>query len=181
MYTKTKNIMKSILEKQLVWHIDTDVWTLSARCQQRGLTARICAIALAVAGYLFGSWSLSAQTSDDFSGNGLDTSVWTFVNPLGDATLDASGLSLSISVPAGSSHDNWTSGFNAPRVMQAVNDTDFEIEAKFQSEVTQKYQSQGDFCRAGRDERDSIRCVFHWQPGASVCGQLYERGSEHQD
>ena len=49
---------------------------------------------------------------------------------------------VQIDVPAGVSHDVWNVN-NAPRIMQPANDTDFEIEVRFDSEINAKYQLQG--------------------------------------
>jgi len=49
---------------------------------------------------------------------------------------------LLLSVPAGTVHDAWSTN-TALRVMQAAADTDFEIEVKFESEPTRRYQVQG--------------------------------------
>ena len=85
--------------------------------------------------------------SDDFSQPSLDPSVWTIVDPRGDGTVEVTGAGtpdaqLRLSVPAGTSHDAWTTN-NSLRVMQAAADEDFELEVKFESEPTQKYQGQG--------------------------------------
>ena len=42
--------------------------------------------------------------SDDFNSSQLDTGVWTFVNPLGDASYSMSGSQVRLSVPGGQSH-----------------------------------------------------------------------------
>ena len=90
----------------------------------------------------------STIVSDDFNSSSLNTSVWTFVNPLSDATLSLIGTGtqdalLSIAIPAGQEHDVWTGGNFAPRIMQQANNTDFEVEAKFQSVLNSGYQLQG--------------------------------------
>ncbi len=81
-------------------------------------------------------------TADDFNG-AFDTGLWTFVDPVGDSSASTNGSQLEISVPGGTSHDLWTSGNDSARVMQSVVDDDFEIEAKFDSTVSQAYQIQG--------------------------------------
>lgn len=81
--------------------------------------------------------------SDAFSQGTLDTDVWAFVNPLGDATLSLNGAQASIAVPGGSAHDIWNAGNFAPRIMQAAPNTDFEVEVKLDSPVTQRFQIQG--------------------------------------
>jgi len=89
-----------------------------------------------------------ATESDDFFGGPLDAGLWTVVDPVGDGTVETTGAGtadaqLLLLVPAGTNHDVWTAGNRALRVMQSAADTDFEIEVKFESEPTQKYQLQG--------------------------------------
>jgi hypothetical protein len=90
----------------------------------------------------------SGIKSDDFCGNTLDP-VWTFDNPLSDASfaLTGSGTNnafLEIAVPAGPEHQIFTSGINAPNMMQTMNNSDFEVEVKFESGlVAPQYQQQG--------------------------------------
>ncbi|MEK9137113.1 MAG: immunoglobulin domain-containing protein, partial [Bacteroidota bacterium] len=91
---------------------------------------------------------LSSIVSDDFSASTLSTSLWTFVNPLGDATVTLTGTGtpdarLSVGVPGGSSHDAWTGGNFAPRIMQPANNVDFEVEVKFESTMSTQYQLEG--------------------------------------
>jgi GH18 family chitinase/regulation of enolase protein 1 (concanavalin A-like superfamily) len=90
----------------------------------------------------------STIRSDDFNSSSLNTSIWTFVNPLHDATLSLVGTGtqdalLSISLPYGQSHDSWTGGNFAPRITQSANNTDFEVETKFQSTLNAGYQQPG--------------------------------------
>ncbi len=86
--------------------------------------------------------------SDDFDSYNLKTSIWTFIDPMGDATLTLNGTgtsdaTLSLAVPAGSSHELWTTGYKVPRIMQPAPNIDFEVEVKFQSNLTAQYQTQG--------------------------------------
>jgi len=95
---------------------------------------------------LFLPWFSStayALTSDDFNSMSLDSSLWSMVDPIGDSSISVDGYTLQINVPAGTSHDVWLSGNMAPRAVQAVANTDFEIEAKFESPLSQQYQLQG--------------------------------------
>ena len=85
--------------------------------------------------------------SDDFHDGALDNSLWTFVNPRSDAQLAFVGtgtadVRLSLAVPAGVSHDVWTTN-NAPRIMQHAANTDFELEVKFDAPLTAQYQMEG--------------------------------------
>ncbi|MGE3166570.1 MAG: DUF1349 domain-containing protein [Planctomycetota bacterium] len=90
----------------------------------------------------------SGIVSDDFNSCDLDGNLWTVINPLGDATFEVVGVGgddarIQISVPGGVAHDVWTSGNMAPRIMQAANDTDFEVEVKYDSPLGGKFTMQG--------------------------------------
>ncbi|WP_172300496.1 Ig-like domain-containing protein [Pseudoruegeria sp. HB172150] len=82
-------------------------------------------------------------TSDDFSEGTLDA-VWTVAGPattsvsLGTNATDGY-LEL---VTAGGIHDVWDTNMSA-RAMQATDDTDFQIETRFLTTPTQKYELQG--------------------------------------
>lgn len=98
--------------------------------------------------------------SDDFSACALDTGLWTFVNPLSDATLTMTGNQAQIAIPAGTSHDYWTSGRTAPRLMQFVEDADFSFDVKFESPLSQKTQIQGVVVE--QDDKNWLRYSFQW-------------------
>jgi hypothetical protein len=90
----------------------------------------------------------STIRSDDFHTGVLDTSVWRFINPLGDGALGFSGAGTSdawvkFTVPGGVPHQPWTDGNKAPRIMQPANNTNFEIESRFESPLALRYQIQG--------------------------------------
>jgi regulation of enolase protein 1 (concanavalin A-like superfamily) len=106
----------------------------------------------------------SSIASDDFNVCTLDSNVWTYTDPVGDGTYSMTGTftqdaRLSISVPGGSSHNIWDDGNDSSRVMQATSDTDFEIEVKFDSGLSQKYQIQGILIQ--QDEDRFLRLDFH--------------------
>ncbi len=84
-----------------------------------------------------------ALFSDDFSSCELDSSVWSYINPLADAPLTLTGTGAQISVPAGTGHDLWRSTLNAPRLMQYVANQDFDVEVKFEKPLAQKTKSVG--------------------------------------
>lgn len=99
-------------------------------------------------------WALApaaagAIQSSDFNGTcGLLPAPWSLVDPVGDATVALTGSGtgdahLEIGVPAGVSHDIWSTGNRAPRVMQPAANADFETVAKFDSRPTLKTQGQG--------------------------------------
>ncbi len=99
-------------------------------------------------------------TSDDFSSSSLDASLWTVVDPRGDSTLQLNGTQLTISVPDGLSHDLWETDQNAVRVLQNIDDTDFEIEIKFESNLSQRFQVQGLFVE--QDDQNFLRFDFYY-------------------
>ncbi len=106
----------------------------------------------------------SVVVSDDFSSPDLNTGVWTFVDPLDDASVVMTGSQAQIVIPAtGQVHDVWTHQNFVPRLMQAVDDTDFEVEAKFESALTEGFQSQGILIE--QDPDDVIRVEFHYYGG----------------
>jgi uncharacterized repeat protein (TIGR02543 family) len=89
-----------------------------------------------------------ALVSDDFNQCSLRTNIWTFVDPRGGGSATLSGIGtndalLRLSVPGGPTHDLWTDGNNSVRVMQAAPNTNFEVQAKFQSQFTAGYQIEG--------------------------------------
>jgi len=91
--------------------------------------------------------SASGLFSDDFNACVIDTSIWTLVDPLGDASFVVRGAgsgdaTLEIGVPAGVEHEPGTTNF-APRVVQPAADADLEVEVRFVSDVTELYQEQG--------------------------------------
>ncbi len=86
-------------------------------------------------------------TSDDFDSATLDTDLWDIIDPQGDGTVSVVGAGTSnarllLSVPEGTAHDPWVVNTSL-RVMQPATDEDFEIEVKFESLPTEKFQSQG--------------------------------------
>jgi len=84
-----------------------------------------------------------AILSDEFAGCTLDTSVWSYINPANDAPLKMTGAGAQISVPAGTGHDLWKQGLKAPRLMQYVNNQNFDVEVKFDSTIGKNTQTMG--------------------------------------
>jgi hypothetical protein len=85
----------------------------------------------------------STLASDDFNSPTLNTGLWVYVDSKGDGTQGMTGSQLSLTVPAASNHDAWTGGNQTPRVLQAANDTDFELEVKFDALMTSTIQGGG--------------------------------------
>ena len=101
--------------------------------------------------------------SDDFNAAALD-GIWMFQNPVGDGSYTLAGAGtqnarLRLSVPAGTNHDVWTAGNRSVRVMQPAADDDFEIEVKFESQPTQRFQSQG--LLVEQDPQNFLRLDFY--------------------
>ncbi len=105
----------------------------------------------------------SGVTSDDFTQVELDGSVWTFVNPHGDARLESTGTGLRIVVPTGEEHEAWTNGNFLPRIMQPANDIDFQLEAKFETTPDTSFQSEGILIE--QDADDYLRSEIHYYNG----------------
>ncbi|MEB3323507.1 MAG: DUF4215 domain-containing protein, partial [Synechococcaceae cyanobacterium] len=85
--------------------------------------------------------------SDDFSGGALDPGVWTTVDPLGDATFAVVGAgtaaaALEIGVPGGTAHDAWLPN-NAPRVVQSVDNSNFDVVVRMENALWAANQFQG--------------------------------------
>ncbi len=105
------------------------------------------------------SADLSGIVSDDFNAAVIDSNTWTFINPYGDATLSMTGANLEISVPAGTSHDVWSGGNFAPRIMQAARNTDYDLEVRFDSTVNERYEMQGVIIE--QDSNNYLRFDFY--------------------
>jgi uncharacterized repeat protein (TIGR02543 family) len=87
-----------------------------------------------------------AIVSDDFR-SGVLGAPWTVHDPLGDGTVSFDGVGtadarMELSVPAGTNHEAWVPN-DSLHVMQAIDDRDVEIEAKFDSVPTTAFQEQG--------------------------------------
>jgi hypothetical protein len=122
---------------------------------------------------IFTTKSSTTIVSDDFNRAALDSSRWTFVNPLGDGTVAMANTGTDsacavLSIPGGVAHDVWTGVKNAVRIMQPANNVDFEIISKYISRVNQRYQMQGilveqnatDFLRFDFNSDGSVTKLF---------------------
>jgi len=85
----------------------------------------------------------SGPFSDNFNSCNLDDMWGQPVNPSGLATFTATGTHLELQIPEGPTHNIWNAINNAPRVLQSADNTDFELVARFDSDVTQNSQMQG--------------------------------------
>ncbi len=108
----------------------------------------------------------STIASDDFNTSQLNLATWVYEDPLGDGSQGMTGTALSISVPAGVSHDIYTNENRAPRVLQNItNITDFDIEAKFDTPMNSAYQLEGVVVE--QDASNLLRFGFHTD-GSSI-------------
>jgi regulation of enolase protein 1 (concanavalin A-like superfamily) len=96
-----------------------------------------------------------APVSDELDGSALNQQLWRVVDPIGDAGVSLNGGQLLLDLPEGVSHDLWSGALHAPRLLQAVGNGDFEIEAKFDRAVSQAIQMQG--LVAQQDHDDLVR------------------------
>ena len=102
--------------------------------------------------------------SDDFSSTELDTDVWRFVDPLGDATLMMSGTNALVYIPGGSKHTFSSTGITAPRLLQDAPNADFEIATRFGSTGSYTFQGQGIF--VGEDDDTYLRFEVIYTAGS---------------
>jgi len=101
----------------------------------------------------------TAVRSDEFNGGALDTSVWSYVDPVGDTSLSMTGTQAAIGIPAGAGHDIWTGVNRSPRLLQPLANQDFEVEVKFDSAVTTAFQMQGLIVQ--QDPQNLLRLEVH--------------------
>lgn len=100
----------------------------------------------------------STVPSDDFNSCVLGAG-WELTAPDPESGLETTGTQLLIRVPAGTEHNVWVNNNLAPRVLQPIEDTDFEIEVKFESTLNQRYQVQGIIIE--QDTKNFLRFDFH--------------------
>jgi uncharacterized repeat protein (TIGR02543 family) len=112
---------------------------------------------------------------DEFDGTALDTSLWSIADPVGDGTVTVSDGQLHLSIPDGVGHDAYRPN-RSLRVRQSVNDTDYEIEVKFDSTINGTYKSQGLLFE--QDDNDFVRFDFYSQNGTvKVFAATFVNGS----
>ena len=117
---------------------------------------------------VFSLYEDSNIISDDFRTGVLDPNVWTFIDPVNNCNLFASGAGtadawVNIELPAGTEHQLWITGLRAPHLVQSVNDVNFEVEVKFESLISATYQEQGIIIK--EDENAFMRFEFYSNGG----------------
>jgi len=100
---------------------------------------------------VFGNKRDASPRSDDFSQCELNASVWTVVNPAGDASLEVTGKEAKFTIPGGNAHDMWQTNTDALRIMQSTEDRNFAIEAKYVKLPTEKFQMEGILVQQDKD------------------------------
>ena len=108
--------------------------------------------------------------SDDFNSETLNTDIWTFIDPVGDGLyimegFDTDNATISLGVPAGTSHNIWDNGNEAVRIMQPASNSNFEVEIKFETAVEEQFQAQGFVVE--QDSENLLRFDFY-SDGSSV-------------
>lgn len=92
--------------------------------------------------------SIKAE-SDAFNYCAIADSPWQFLDPVGDAnpdktsTLEFTGTHARITIPGGINHEMLPTGNLTSRLMQQTVNTDMQLEVKFDSPVSQRFQQQG--------------------------------------
>jgi len=92
--------------------------------------------------------------SDDFDDPALDAELWQLVDPVGDGGAEvvvgeAGEGHLVLTAPAGHDHNASKHGDRTVRLVQDARDEDFEIQAKFDTLPTARFQFQGVQVEAG--------------------------------
>jgi regulation of enolase protein 1 (concanavalin A-like superfamily) len=92
----------------------------------------------------FHNLSQTSPVSDNFDATGLNTTLWTFVDPVGNGSFSVNGGHLLLNVPGGSNHDPAFGGAdNSVRIIQSIGNVDFTVVIKFDSIPSLQYQFQG--------------------------------------
>jgi len=123
----------------------------------------------------------SSLVSDDFNVCALDTERWIYIDPqagtAGASTMELVDNQIVFTVPGGIAHDVWTSGIDAPHLMQATTNTDFTIEVKFDSSLGEGYQLQGILIQ--QDSNNFVRINFQSNENdtSSLLGFTFTNGT----
>lgn len=128
----------------------------------------------------------SSLQSDDFNACALDTTLWTYIDPIGDVTMSATSRQIKFEIPANSDHDVWTGGNNSARIMQVANNATFEIDTKFETGITAQKQIQGIIIEEdsdtylrisfGMDNVGTVRIYAFYLDGGSATEKLSGNG-----
>ncbi|MEM7239629.1 MAG: tandem-95 repeat protein, partial [Pseudomonadota bacterium] len=119
--------------------------------------------------------------SDDFSG-ATPFADWTLIGPA-EATAETQVISpdgyLELTVPEGGIFDLWDTNKDGARYMQASQDADFTVEAKFLSTPTERTQMQGILIE--QDQDDWLRFdVLHTGTNLQIFAAITEEGESRK-
>lgn len=114
----------------------------------------------------------AAPVSDHFDTCSLNAVWGSPINPTGDAVIKVDGSHLRITVPEGATHNLWDDNRDAPRVMQAADNVDFQYVVKFDSDVTQSAQMQGLIIEG--DAQNFARFEFQYNGGLKAYAATIE-------
>ncbi|MBD5781196.1 DUF1349 domain-containing protein [Pelagicoccus sp. NFK12] len=165
------DVEDGVLNDQIVWisSIDGQIGTVGAGFSTDALSPgnHIITASATDSHGLEGSTSIELVVltpagpieSDDFAGEDVDKTLWSFVDPVGDSSYRVRDGVLTISIPGGTDHDLWSDGNRGARMVQRIVDEDFGIEAKFGSRPTEQFQNQGILIE--QDDENFIRFDFY--------------------
>jgi hypothetical protein len=91
----------------------------------------------------FSTGNLSTIVSDEFVVPPIDSTLWTIQDPVGDVGVTLADGALSMVLPLSSQHTVFNGGNTSPRILQPANDTDFDVQTKITSPVSQPTQGSG--------------------------------------
>lgn len=113
----------------------------------------------------------SVIQSDEFNTPALNTSVWNFVDYVGDGNYNLNGNQLEIMVPGPNSHDIYTNQNHAPRMVQNITDIqNFGVEAKFDTPLDSAFQLHGILVE--QDASNLVRFDFYSNPTHTILNAL---------
>ncbi|MFZ3169769.1 MAG: hypothetical protein WA130_19320, partial [Candidatus Methanoperedens sp.] len=149
-YASKDNITWTLLQTDMPTNTD---YTISPEIQNRTVYVRAVLRGTSTSTPILQPITAQSQISavppksDDFNSLTLNTTLWEVIDPTGDSKFTMEGNNtanafLNITVPCCLTHAPFTTN-NAPRIMQETSNVNFEIEAKFQSLLTEQYQEQG--------------------------------------
>jgi len=116
--------------------------------------------------------------SDEFN-SVAPSGIWAFATGgVGGETSTLTGSALELFVPSSSEHDFWETGYDVARMVQNANNTDFEVEVKWNSVIdgsSVAYKLQGIVVE--QDPNDLIRFDFTSNPsGVRIFAAAFNNG-----
>lgn len=140
----------------------------SASARQPAQAGNVSYLPLIRRGISSGGEPSCAVQTDMFEGGSLDTSLWQFVNPLDDATLTVDEAGATIAVPATAEHRLWQGDYTLARLTQPANDTDFDLEVRFDSIPAGTYALQGLVFAGEKDGQEHLLRIEFYSDGPDL-------------